>query len=125
MAAQICFLEIQGTVNDIHDEGPVPEVSIYLSEIGIEQWTGCLEEIFPLLIHSLGSYHMVIQHIGCPTKRISFDLNADTLIEINIENMQILYEVDVCMNTYYNSMNEHVLDIGIIDNNTQNHLQPQ
>ncbi len=121
MAAQICFLEIQGTVNSLHDERPVPGVNIYLSEIGIEQWTDA-QGHFSFTNLCPGSYHIVIQHIGCPTKRMSFDLHADTLIKINIEkHINMLYEVNV-YDHHENAMNEHVLGVGKIENNTQKSL---
>ena len=69
-----------------------------------------------------GTYHLIIQHIGCPIKQMAFELYADTIMEINIEHhVNMLHEVDVHEH-HDNAMNEHALGINSIDNNSQKSL---
>ena len=68
MAAQTCFLTLDGKVTDAHDQSPMEDVSIYITEVGAEQWTDArgkfsFENLCP------GTYHALVQHIGCPSER--------------------------------------------------------
>ena len=121
MTAQICSIQLKGLLNDSHDATPVSDASIYLSEVETEQWTDAKGK-FSFANLCPGTYHLIIQHIGCPTKRIAFELYADTIMEINIEHhLNMLHEVDVHEH-HDNAMNEHLLGINSIDNNSQKSL---
>ena len=121
MTAQICSIQLKGIVNDSHDATPVSDASIYLYEVGTEHWTDAKGK-FSFANLCPGTYHLIIQHIGCPTKRMAFELYADTIMEINIEHhVNMLHEVDVHEH-HDNAMNEQVLGINSMDNNSQKSL---
>ncbi len=121
MTAQICYIQLQGYVSDSHDNRPMADVSISISEIGNELWTNAQGK-FSFTNLCPGTYHLTIQHIGCPTKRMALELSADTLVKINIEHHEnMLHEVDVHDHHEY-AMNEHKLGLNAIDNNTQKSL---
>ena len=121
MTAQICYIQLQGYVSDSHDNRPMADVSISISEIGNELWTNAQGK-FSFTNLCPGTYHLTIQHVGCPTKRMALELSADTLVKINIEHHEnMLHEVDVHDHHEY-AMNEHKLGLNAIDNNTQKSL---
>ncbi|MGB1552481.1 MAG: carboxypeptidase regulatory-like domain-containing protein, partial [Schleiferiaceae bacterium] len=58
MAAQTCLLTLDGRVTDAHDQSPMEDVSIYLTEVGAEQWTDArgkfsFENLCPGTYHAL------------------------------------------------------------------------
>ena len=65
-AAQTCLYTISGVVMDAHDETPMEEVSVYLQEVGQEVWTDEKGQ-FKFDNICLGDYHVLFQHVGCPT----------------------------------------------------------
>ena len=94
-AAQTCLYTIHGVVLDVHDETPMEEVSVYLQELGLEVWTD-EEGHFTFDNICLGDYHIIFQHVGCPTQRLLLILNKDTTLRVALEHHQnMLHEVDV------------------------------
>ena len=110
MAAQSCFLTLDGKVTDAHDHSPMEDVSIYITEIGVEQWTDArgqfsFENLCP------GTYHALVQHIGCPTERILVKLVADTTLSLTLEHHEnMLHEVDVHDEPEYSINEQHLCD---------------
>ncbi|MDG1656145.1 MAG: carboxypeptidase-like regulatory domain-containing protein, partial [Schleiferiaceae bacterium] len=76
-AAQTCLSTISGVVIDAHDETPMEEVSVYLQELGQEVWTDKNGQ-FQFDKICFGDYHVVLRHVGCPTRRLLLRLKKDT-----------------------------------------------
>jgi iron complex outermembrane receptor protein len=94
-AAQTCLYTISGVVMDAHDETPMEEVSVYLQEVGQEVWTDEKGQ-FKFDNICLGDYHVLFQHVGCPTQRLLLLLKEDTTLKVSLEHHQnMLHEVDV------------------------------
>ncbi|MDC0118731.1 TonB-dependent receptor [Schleiferiaceae bacterium] len=94
-AAQTCLSTISGVVIDAHDETPMEEVSVYLQELGQEVWTDKNGQ-FQFDKICFGDYHVVLRHVGCPTRRLLLRLKKDTALTVSLEHHQnMLHEVDV------------------------------
>ena len=83
VAAQNCFITLTGSVSDSHSGLPMQDVEAYIVELGKENWTDkkgrfLFTELCP------NTYHLIIQHVGCPPERILIDLSGDTLSLIHI-----------------------------------------
>jgi iron complex outermembrane receptor protein len=121
VAAQSCFLTLDGKVTDAHDQSPMEDVSIYITEVGAEQWTDArgkfsFENLCP------GTYHALVQHIGCPSERILIELFADTTLSLTLEHHEnMLHEVDV-HDEHEHAINEQRLSILTLDNNAAKSL---
>ena len=115
VAAQTCFLTLKGTVKDAHDQSPMEDVSIYITELGVEQWTdGRGKFSFGNLCP--GTYHALVQHIGCPSERMLIELSADTTLSLTLEHHEnMLHEVDV-HDEHEHAINEQSLGILTLDN---------
>ena len=115
MAAQTCSLTLDGTIKDAHDQSPMDEVSIFIVETGIEQWTDShgrfsFENLCP------GTYHALLQHIGCPSERVLVELFKDTTLSLTLEHHEnMLHQVDVHDEHEY-EINEQSLSILTLDN---------
>ena len=117
VAAQTCSLTLEGTIKDAHDESPMDDVSIFITETGIEQWTDShgrfsFENLCP------GTYHALLQHIGCPSKRVLVEVLQNTTLSLTLEHHEnMLHEVDVHDEHEY-AINEQSLSILTLDNST-------
>jgi iron complex outermembrane receptor protein len=93
--AQSCFIDLSGAVTDVHDGSPMEQVSVYVQEVGREVWTNpkgqfSFDHLCP------GTYHLTVQHIGCPLQYLLIELKADTSIALTMEHHQnMLHVVDV------------------------------
>ena len=114
VAAQTCSLTLEGTIKDAHDQSPMDEVSIFIAETGIEQWTDSdgrfsFENLCP------GTYHALVQHIGCPSERVLVELFQDTTLSLTLEHHEnMLHQVDV-QDKHEHAINEQSLSILTLD----------
>ena len=115
------FLTLDGKVTDAHDQSPMEDVSIYITEVGAEQWTDArgkfsFENLCP------GTYHALVQHIGCPSERILIELFADTTLSLTLEHHEnMLHEVDV-HDEHEQAINEQRLSVLTLDNSAAKSL---
>ena len=121
VAAQTCLLTLDGTVKDAHDQSPMQEVSIFITETGIERWTDghgrfSFENLCP------GTYHAIVQHIGCPSERVLVELLKDTTLSLTLEHHEnMLHEVDVHAKHEY-AITEQSLNMLTLDNSAAKSL---
>lgn len=114
-------MTLDGTVRDAHDQSPMEDVNIYITELGVEQWTDSygqftFENLCP------GTYHALVQHIGCPSERILIELFADTTLALTLEHHEnMLHEVDV-HDEHEHAINEQRLGILTLDNSAAKSL---
>ena len=95
VSAQSCVYTLQGSVLDAHDLQPMENVSIFVQEIGLEVWTNDKGQ-FEFMQLCRDEYHLLIQHVGCPSQRLLLSLGNDTAVTIFMEHHQnMLHEVDV------------------------------
>jgi iron complex outermembrane recepter protein len=95
VSAQSCVYTLQGSVLDAHDLQPMENVSIFVHEIGREVWTNDKGQ-FEFMQLCRDEYHLLIQHVGCPSQRLLLSLGNDTAVTIFMEHHQnMLHEVDV------------------------------
>ena len=84
VVAQSCVYTLAGRVVDEHDQQPMEDVSIYITELGEEFWTDSKGR-FEIPTLCAGFYHLAIQHIGCPAVFEALALEGDTSIEFTLE----------------------------------------
>ena len=121
MAAQTCLLTLDGRVTDTHDQSPIEDVSIYITEVGAEQWTDARGK-FSFVNLCPGTYHALVQHIGCPSERILIELFADTTLSLTLEHHEnMLHEVDV-HDEHEQAINEQRLSVLTLDNSAAKSL---
>ena len=121
VAAQTCFLTLDGRVTDAHDQSPMEDVSIYITELGEELWTDARGK-FSFENLCSGTYHALVQHIGCPSERILIELYADTSLSLTLEHHEnMLHEVDV-HDEHEHAINEQSLSILTLDNSAAKSL---
>lgn len=121
MTAQNCFNTIDGTVRDAHDSAPMEDVSIYIAELQQEVWTNSYGQ-FAFKNLCPGTYHLLLQHIGCPTERILVELKTDSTLSLTMEHHEnMLHEVDV-HDEHEHNINQQHLSIITLDNNPQKSL---
>ena len=121
VAAQSCLLTLDGRVTDAHDQSPMEDVNIYITEIDLEQWTDGLGQ-FSFENLCPGTYHALVQHIGCPPERVLIELLADTTLSLSLEHHEnMLHEVDV-HDEHEHAINEQRLSVLTLDNSSAKSL---
>ena len=114
--AQNCDHTLKGSVMDAHDLSSMQEVSVFIQESGQEVWTDGNGQ-FKFKNICLGEYHVLIQHVGCPTQRLLLSLRKDTAITIYLEHHRnMLHEVDV-HDTHEEELDERSIGKLILDEN--------
>ena len=97
------------------------DVSIYITETEKEQWTDASGR-FSFKHLCPGTYHALVQHIGCPSKRILIELFADTTVSLTLEHHEnMLHEVDV-HDEHEHAINEQRLSALTLDNSAAKSL---
>lgn len=95
VAAQNCFITLAGFVSDSHSGSPMEDVEAYIVELGKENWT---DKKGGFLFTGLcpNTYHLIIQHVGCPPERILINISGDTTLQLSLEHhVNMLHEVDI------------------------------
>lgn len=98
LSSQECRLTLRGVVEDVHHEHGLEYATVYIEETG----TGaqCDENgSFSLVDFCPGSYHFLVSHLGCESKRYFITVQKDTTLYFQLEHhSHMLSEVVVSEN---------------------------
>jgi len=83
--AQNCQFSLKGKITDFHDSSPIIGASLQILNSNINTTTN-FDGSFELKNLCRGKITLVIKHVACETKKISFKINKDLYKEITLEH---------------------------------------
>ncbi len=83
--AQDCKLRISGRLLDLHEQTPLDFSVAYLEETQNQIYTDTLG-YFSFNGLCAGSYHLLIQHLGCDPLKVFIQLQQDTFLNLTMEH---------------------------------------
>lgn len=89
--AQNCTLSLRGYVTDEDDDRPLEFVSVFMEENSrgaVSDSTG----FFQIDDICAGDYHVAFSHIGCSPRRIFTEIDADTLLRVEMDHSAKILE---------------------------------
>lgn len=85
LSSQECKITLRGVVEDVHHEHGLEYATVYIEETG----TGAqCDELGSFSIDDFcpGSYHFLVSHLGCESKRYFIDIRKDTTLYFQLEH---------------------------------------
>ncbi|WP_299274818.1 TonB-dependent receptor [uncultured Psychroserpens sp.] len=83
--AQNCSLTFLGEITDFHDASPISAATIYIKNLD-RYITSDIDGKFKIEDLCEGDLTLVISHVGCETKTVTFNMNSDLFKEIALEH---------------------------------------
>lgn len=97
--AQDCNYTFLGELKDFHNNTPIVGATVYMQNLD-KYTTSDVDGKFKIEKLCLGELTLVISHVGCETKTVTYNIDSDTYKQIAIEHhIEELNEVTIAGNS--------------------------